>query len=380
MNNKYDYIITGTGCAGLSLAIHLIHSKKFAHKKILLIDKDEKQKNDRTWCFWEKEEGLFEPVVYRSYEKTWIHGNRNFSRLLDLSPYRYKLIRGIDFYEYSLDIIRQHSNFKIITGEIGSLNSEHGKTWVECNGVEYHADFIFNSILFEKPVLKNKEYWLLQHFKGWIIETSEPRFTAGEATLMDFRVPQKYGTSFIYIMPFSATRALIEYTLFTEELLGISQYDDALKAYLDKYVPGAYNILEEESGVIPMTNHRFPAVKGNIINIGTAGGQTKGSSGYTFRFIQKHAARLTESLAKKNNPFIAMPTGPARFRFYDSVLLRILKQQQYPGNKIFTTLFRKNDPRQVLRFLDNESSYGDDLKIISSLPTWPFLKAAMKHL
>lgn len=367
------------GCAGLSLAMHFIHSGKFSEKKILLVDKDSKQNNDRTWCFWEKDTGIFEPIVYQQYPKAWIH-NDGFSRLLDLSPYNYKLIRGIDFYEYCLDIISKQSNFSILKGNIEAVENCNGHAQVTCNGETYSAQFIFNSILFDKPPLKKNEHWLLQHFKGWVIETPVEKFSTGEATLMDFRVPQTNGTSFVYIMPFSPTQALVEYTLFTGELLADSQYDEALKKYIETYIHDSYRVLEEEFGVIPMTNHKFDAVDGKIIHVGTAGGQTKGSSGYTFRFIQKHSARLVDSLIKKNNPFIPLPTGPARFRFYDSVLLRILKHQTYPGDKIFTTLFKKNDPAKVLRFLDNESNYADELKIISSLPTWPFLRAAVKQL
>ena len=63
-----------------------------------------------------------------------------------------------------------------------------------------------------------------------------------------------------------------------------------------------------------------------------------------------------------------------------STLLHILKHNKLPGDQIFTRLFKKNKPQQVLRFLDNESSIGDELQIISSLPTLPFLKAALKQL
>jgi lycopene beta-cyclase len=242
------------------------------------------------------------------------------------------------------------------------------------------ADYVFNSIVFQKPVLKNNEYYLLQHFKGCILETEQPVFNPAEATLMDFRVSQQHGTTFVYVMPFSATKALVEYTLFTEKLLEPLQYDEGLKEYISSFLQiDSYKIIEEEFGVIPMTNHKFPSAEGGIINIGTAGGQTKASSGYTFRFIQKHSARIVENLIKRKNPFIALPGGPRKFRFYDSTLLHILKHNQLPGGKIFTQLFKKNKPQQVLRFLDNESSLGDELKIISSLPTWPFLKAALKQ-
>ena len=69
---QYDYIIAGAGCAGLSLAMHIIHSGKLQDKKVLLIDKDPKNSNDRTWCFWQSEEGLFEPIVYKEWQKALV--------------------------------------------------------------------------------------------------------------------------------------------------------------------------------------------------------------------------------------------------------------------------------------------------------------------
>ena len=358
----------------------MIHSGQFTTKKILLVDKDEKQKNDRTWCFWETEPGLFDSIVYKRWASAWFYG-QDFSRKLQLAPYEYKLIRGIDFYTYCFKLIRQQPNFEIKTGDIQAVKSEAGKSWIQFGEEKTFADYIFNSILFEKPVLKKKEHFLLQHFKGWVIETEKPAFNPGEATLMDFRVSQGHKTTFVYVMPFSETSALVEYTLFTEKLLEPFLYDEELKKYITRFLKiDSYKITEEEFGVIPMTNHQFPLTDGNIINIGTAGGQTKASSGYTFRFIQKHAARIVESIVKTGSPFIKLPTGTKRFKFYDSTLLHILRHNKLPGDKIFTQLFQKNKPQQVLRFLDNESSLKDELKIISTLPTWPFLKAALKQL
>ncbi len=290
------------------------------------------------------------------------------------------MIRGVDFYAYCLDLIRQQPNFTIIHGEISQISNEDGKGVLHCGGNIYTADFIFSSILLEKPVMGKKDHYLQQHFRGWIIDTRADLFNPEEATLMDFRTGQEAGTTFVYVKPFSANRALVEYTLFTEQLLASDAYDEGLKNYIRQFIGTEdYTITEVENGIIPMTNYRFPSVDGRIIFLGTAGGQTKASSGYTFQFIQKHAARLVQSLIKKGNPFVSRPGGPVRFRFYDSVLLHVLKNGLVPGDKVFTDLFKKNKPQRVLRFLDNESSLGDELKIISSLPTWPFLKAAIRQ-
>ena len=74
-----------------------------------------------------------------------------------------------------------------------------------------------------------RQYWLLQHFKGWYIETKQACFQPDSATLMDFRAEQNRGTAFFYVLPFSATKALVEYTLFSPNLLAENEYDEALK-------------------------------------------------------------------------------------------------------------------------------------------------------
>lgn len=367
------------GCAGLSLAVRLIQSGKFSDKKILLIDKEPKKENDRTWCFWEKKEGIFQHLIYKEWKQVWIRGKKT-ERLLNLAPYQYKLIRGIDFYRYGLELISQQSNFTIQYATVKRLYNQAQFAFAETSAGTFQADYIFNSILFEKPVLKENEYLLNQQFAGWFIEAAEPVFNPLEATLMDFRVEQQGETHFVYVLPFSNKTALVEFTRFSKSLVESVQLEEGLQSYIRKFINTEnYSITEKESGNIPMTNYRFAPVKGRIINMGTAGGQTKGSSGYTFQFVQKHTNRLVQSLINKKNPFIARPNGFRRFHFYDSVLLSVLVSGKVPGEKIFTQLFSKNKPQQVLRFLDNESKLSEELKIISSLPTLPFFKAAWRQ-
>jgi lycopene beta-cyclase len=376
-HQDYDFIITGTGCAGLSLIVHMIHSGLFTDKKILLVDKEKKNKNDRTWCFWETKPGLFEEIVFRRWDKAWVH-SEDFSRSMELLPYQYKLIKGIDFYNYCFKLISEQKNIFVLKAEVGEVVSNAQETYALVDGKKISAGTIFNSILFGKPALQKNEINLLQHFKGWVIKIPQAVFNPGEATLMDFRTSQQHGTSFVYVMPFSPNMALIEYTLFTAELLYPNQYDEGLRKYIQNFVfKGPYKVDAEEFGTIPMTNHRFQVRKNNIINIGTAGGQTKASSGYTFQFIQKHSASIVDQLKRTGRPYNEHAGPPRRFHFYDTILLNILQKKSYPGRDIFIELFRKNKPQEVLRFLDNESSLKSELKIISSLPTWPFLKAAI---
>ncbi|HEY0679351.1 MAG TPA: lycopene cyclase family protein [Chitinophagaceae bacterium] len=375
-SRKYDYIFTGAGCAGLSLLMHLIHSGKFSDKKILLIDKSSKTDNDRTWCFWETRPGLFESIVYKQWDAVSFHADE-VSRLLDIAPYRYKMIRGIDFYWYCFDIIKQQGNIEILNAQVESINSSQNS--VAAGGETFYADYIFNSILFDKPVLKKGEFYLQQHFKGWLIETAMPVFDPARATLMDFRVSQQHGTTFVYVLPVSATVAMVEYTLFTSQLLKPEQYDEGLREYISRFIPSAYEVIERETGVIPMTNHSFTRYEGDVVNIGSAGGQTKPSSGYTFYFIQQHSRAITDSLILTGKPFIP-PLHSRRFKYYDSVFLNVLATHKLRGKRVFADMFRSNKPKHIMEFLNNESSLATDLKIISSLPLFPFLKAGIQEI
>jgi lycopene beta-cyclase len=291
------------------------------------------------------------------------------------------MIRGIDFYQHCFNEIKQQGNIDIIYGEITQLLRHKEGITIHVNGEMLHFDYaiIFNSILpKENPspgIIK-----LLQHFKGWLIETSEAAFDPGKAVFMDFRVKQKDDTTFAYILPVSSTKALVEYTLFSKDLLPDETYETELKKYVNDFLQlKDYRVIEKEFGVIPMTNRKFPVYEStDRYNIGTSGGRTKASSGYTFQFIQKQSRQIVDCLANGHS-LSAIVGEPKRFRFYDNILLHILYNNKLQGKKIFTSLFQKNRPQDVLRFLDNETSLKDELKIISSLPVWPFFKAALKQ-
>ncbi len=375
----YDYIIAGAGAAGLSLLARMIASGKFSHKRILLVDKAPKSTNDRTWCFWEREESFFESIVFKSWPLLWFHAN-GFSKKIDIAPYRYKMIRGIDFYNHCFELINSQHNIKIQYGVVHDINSNGNETFLYVDNVKFTADYIFNSIIFDKPAIKKTEFYLLQHFKGWIIQTGKPFFSEQEATLMDFRVSQHKGTAFVYVMPFSPNSALVEYTMFSEQLLDKFEYDQNLRDYINNWLGcSSYTISSEEFGIIPMTNFLFPKTDHDIINIGTAGGQTKASTGYTFQFIQKKTAEIVTALDRGDSLDKLQTTSP-KYRFYDSVLLNVLATGKMSGDKIFTHLFRKNSPGNIFRFLDNETSFLDDLNLITTLPTMSFLKAGLKEI
>jgi lycopene beta-cyclase len=290
------------------------------------------------------------------------------------------MIRGIDFYNYCFNIIKHEVNIDIRYGEIRFEKFNEIGTAVYIDDIKLNTEksIVFNSIPYASPSHK-KTLHLLQHFKGWIIETNEKKFDQDDATLMDFRVGQDQGATFVYVLPLDANRVLVEYTLFTEKLLPTDTYNKELHNYISQFMQlQQYTVVEEEFGIIPMTNARFPFYQNGIYHIGTAGGQTKASTGYTFQFIQKQSQQIVDRLGR-NQSLKEITSTPARFRFYDNVLLQLLFDKVPEGREIFTRLFQRNRANAIFKFLDNESSFLEELRIISSLQIAPFFKAAIKQ-
>lgn len=396
----YDMIFLGGGCAALSLLVRLLQTGQFTTERFLVIDRDAKKSNDRTWCFWEKGTGYFEEVVHRRWEQLDFFSD-HFSGPLQLDGYRYKMIRGLDFYSHCLQVLERSGQVEWVEAHVSKVSRHQGQVIIEgadAAGKSFRYDLgaslVFNSIYapaastltstLDSPV---GQVDLLQHFKGWVIETTDHSFDHRRATLMDFRVGQQAGTTFVYVMPLSERHALIEYTLFTDALLTGDSYDQGLYDYIDRQLGiKQYKVVEKEFGVIPMTTRSFNFYKNGIFNLGTAGGQTKASSGYTFQFIQKQSDRMLQQLVKQVVKQSGQPVtekalrelqGEAsRFHFYDRVLLHVLGKSYWPGDKVFARLFERNKASQIFRFLDNETTLVEELSIIGSLPTWPFLRGA----
>jgi lycopene beta-cyclase len=375
----YDIIIAGGGAAGLSLAYYLSLSSLKNHK-VLIVDKDRKNKNDRTWGFWSKQKTAFDPITHLSFSQLEFHSS-TFSKTIDLKDYSYNIIRGIDFYNFIKNHLAGFPNFEFVNNSISRLEDTNDGGMIHADSGIFKAQWVFSSIFDEKEILEatKSKLYLRQHFKGWFIRTEEPVFNPTSFRMFDFRTPQQGLMRFFYVVPSSPTEALVEYTLFSEHLLERELYDDAIEQYISDILKiSDYEIIEEEFGVIPMTHYIFPTTKGkHIINIGSAGGSSKPSSGYTFLRIQKHVQKIVHGMEAGKSPAISA-NSPARYRFYDSVLLNILRNQGHLSEKIFTTMFKKNSIRQIFRFLDEEGGLPNDLKIITSLPPWPFLKSTVQ--
>ncbi|MEJ2004833.1 MAG: lycopene cyclase family protein [Cyclobacteriaceae bacterium] len=374
--SSFDIAIVGAGASGMQLAVALTEDPKFNNKEILIIESSGKNKNDRTWCFWEKGKGRWDEIIYRKWDETRFHtGNRSLD--LSLSPYSYKMLRAIDFYKYCQDILRQHPNVTWVKDEVKDVS---GADPVLIRGENtYQAKLVFDSRVHpDFHEATDSSIRLLQHFKGWVIETEEDVFDPNRFVMMDFRLIWKDSTSFTYILPFSQRRALVEFTLFSPSLLNDDEYESMLRTYIADYLGlSEYRITDVETGIIPMSDYPFHQVNTkNHIRIGTAGSWVKPSSGYSFKNSGKNIKKVIENMKAGKSPVRGLLSP--KFRLYDAVFLNVLYHHNELGPRIFSDMYSKNPPQRILKFLDEETSLMEDVKIISSFQKGLFTRAFLR--
>ena len=369
----YHYIFTGSGLSALMTVYEMLLSGKFDDKTILLIDENAKKVNDRTWCFWD-EDNLFDEIVSKKWNQA-IFANEKFNRVLELAPYQYKKINGLDFYELVFKKISEHKNIHFLNQKIVDFTELGNHCIVKTENETFTCNKIFNSIYNPEVVTAQTKFPLIhQHFIGWFIKSKEAVFTPNCATFMDFSVEQKGNTRFMYVLPTSENEALLEYTLFSKNLLSKGEYEAEIQKYIENLGITEFEIIEKEQGNIPMTCYPFwKHNTKNIVNIGSAGGWTKASTGYTFKNASKKSKALVQFL-KSESDFTKFHKRD-KFWFYDLLLLDILGSKNELGSKIFSSMFKKGNSTVIFKFLDEETSFSEDLQVIWKCPKILFIKA-----
>ncbi|MDA9597494.1 lycopene cyclase family protein [Candidatus Pelagibacter sp.] len=353
---EFDYIIIGGGCAGLSLAYELDMHKKLKDKTLAIIEPREEYKKDKTWSFWKVTSHNFDDCVNKSWKNFSIN-MPNKTNYLECNNYPYQSVDSGLFYEKINSKLKENKNINFFKNlkEINTKNS-----------------FIFNSV----PSIKKNHSNLWQHFCGVEIETPNNFFDDGIFNLMDFDCEQRESVHFFYTLPYTKKKALIE-TTWLSKMNDVSQkdYDKQIKDYIENYLNlRNYKIIYREEGAIPLFYPSYGLEK-NKINIGTAGGMTRLSTGYTFLNIQEHSKYIGKNIENITKTKIFGISK--KYQFLDKIFLKVLKKHPEKMPDIFFKMF-ESSPKTAIKFLSNKSNLLEDLSIILRMPKWTFLKALFK--
>ena len=354
---EFDYVIIGGGCAGLSLAYELQINKKLEIKSLAIIEPRPEYKRDKTWSFWKVADHNFEDCVIKSWNNFSINLPQK-TKELKTNKFPYQAIDSGAFYKKIIDALSKNNNIQFFK---------------DINKININNSYIFNSV--PQSNLDKSKLW--QHFQGVEIETSRDIFDDEIINLMDFDCEQRNNVHFFYTLPFSKNRALIETTWLSKlDANSLKDYDIQIERYIKNNLGiKTYNIKYKEKGAIPLFYPSY-SKKTNKINIGSAGGMTRLSTGYTFLNIQEHSKFIKNNI--DNIDSLNNYTFGKKYKFLDNIFLRALKKHPEKMPDLFFNMFM-SPSNAVIKFLSNKSNIFEDILIILKMPKWIFIKALFKY-
>ena len=347
---EFDYIIIGGGCAGLSLAYELEINKKLSDKTLAIIEPRNEYQRDKTWSFWKTFPHNFEDCVIKSWDSFSIN-IPNKSKQIECESLPYQSIDSGLFYKKTLNRLKANKNIHFFRNK-EDVNTENS--------------YVFNSV----PKINSNENDLWQHFGGYEIETDKNIFDDTIINLMDFDCEQRNNVHFFYVLPFSKNQAMIETTWLSKNDKSLKDYEPQVKNYINRLGLKDYKINFKEEGAIPLF-HPINEKEKNKINIGTAGGMTRLSTGYTFLNIQEHSKYIRMNI--ENIQSSKKYDIGKKYQFLDKVFLRVLEKHPEKMPSIFSNMFSTSSDT-VIKFLSNKSNILEDISVILKMPKLLFIK------
>ena len=400
MAGVVDYLFVGRGASAALTARALEGAGLLAGRRVLFVDPDPKSRNDKTFCFWAEDT---EPVVADLVDligHSWEKARGGREPLVSIAPMRYHQINSLDLYE---DLSRRMAanGWELRAEAVESVGADDQGAYAVCGSEKVRARWVLDS---RPPQRDLAQPDLAQSFYGWVVETDFPWQSDAGVTLMDLEVRQDGATQFVYMLPYAENRVLVELTRFGTAILEAELAEQRLRDYLKAALPdqAAYRIVHREQGIIPMSEHRSERRSAlserhplhGVVPIGTRNNALKPSTGYAFKTMHQQARDLASHLAAQaaDNPIQAdnptqadnltqaakpwiPPRQNPRYAFLDGLLLYILRRRPHQGKAIFEQLFAGTRLPSVLRFMDEKSTWQDDLRMLMHLPWKPFLVA-----
>ena len=378
MDKHYNLAILGGGCAGLSLAMRLAEAGSEAGSSApstLVLEKNAHYKNDRTWCFWDEAD----PELKNWVDHAWLNfeiknGAKTFTK--SCKNHAYLMLSAQTFYKRSLEKLTANKHLATLLNnqDVLEVTKTQNQTWQITTAT---GAFTADKIVDTRPnqQIKDDDSLLWQSFVGHEVETSQDTFDSNTFVLMDFDAKFSQGLGFVYVLPYSANRALIEYTIFADQAFTANQINGYIQTALLNYLKDIdYKILRTEYGKLPMGNQKMKKSSDpSYIYAGLYAGAARPSSGYAFQRIQRWAKDCAHALIN-HQLLVAPKKDPWILARMDGLFLNVLKSNPKSSIQLFYQLFLNCKTDTVIRFLSDHASKLDYLAIIASMPKVLFLK------
>lgn len=367
MPGETDIAILGGGCAGLSLAYRLIG----AGRHVTVIEPRARYDHDRVWSFFRMAPDPFEDCVVRRWHRWRVSaGDREAVR--GAAEYGYETVGSGRFYAKCTQAIDRANDVGILTGTSAEIAGRQvGGVALALTGAT-EGRLTARHVIDTRPAQVRPCYG--QYFVGLEVETAAPCFDPDICDLMAFGPPRRDRIDFVYVLPFSPTRALVEATAFGAAPPDRAGLEREAELALARHTGGAdCHVLRREAGMIPMDiDHAERPADARIVPFGLRGGAARPSTGYAFARIQDMAETLANRIRGGHPPAPPRPDGHVT-REMDRLFLNVIARRPERGPELFLRMFERAPPHRLERFLSGSTGCRDRLAVIGSLPAGLFL-------
>ena len=370
-----EVLIAGAGCAGLSLAVHVAQAARRAGKacpRIVLLEPRAAYRRDRTWCGWRVTPHPFTAAVTHRWTQWAVQAGRR------------RVVRGSARHPY--EHVAADVFYAVAQAELATVPQVELRLGVAVHGLEDRGDHVVAetsagrvraAVAFDSRPAELEmdtgveEVALLQNFVGWEVDAGRAVFDPEVVEVMDFAVSQARGLHFMYVLPFSPRRALVEATYITPGVIAQEQCEADIRGYMQrKHGVADMAVMFRESGQIAMsTAPARPRGSPRVVHIGLRGGLAKPSTGYAFAAIQEFSATLAGRIVARPGGVVdPPPPRPMTSVAMDRVFLSYVDRHPDRAPGLFCDLFEKLPPELLCRFLTDHAGPLDNLRVMASTP------------
>ena len=380
MAHDVDLLILGGGCAGLSLAMQLAQRGHRA-PSTLILEQRACYLNDRTWCFWGDDTSPFAELAAHQWTAFQVE-NAGQTRRLACADTPYRMLTADNFYRSALAALAPlpQMHLRMASPVAAEPQYRKGRWHVDTPDGPCSARSVVDARA-QRP-LAASDALMWQSFYGSEIECAQSVFDPSCVELMNFSKATPRRVGFTYVLPLSATRALVEFTVFADVPFKPEALAMDLNSAIAQRVQGAaYTVHRSEHGVLPMgltgRQAQAPSAGPGHVRVGLFAGAARPATGYAFQRIQRWAAVCAHALAQSGLP-IAHAQEPALRGWMDNLFLNVLRRQPALAPEFFMALFSGVSTPRVIRFMGEGARLSDCAAIACALPSRPFLRQLVR--
>lgn len=378
------FVVVGAGLSGLILAWRCLSSNP--NVSVIIIDSNHIIGGDHTWSFNinDIESSLhewIEPFIAHTWEKYDVKF-KSYSRRLNI-PYctgnSNSLRACVEPFIKSgrLKLILDTEVIKLTSFDVTILSGE-----------KLTGDYIFDArgFTFDDNIKLG-----IQKFYGKTIETVKPH-NLKYPIIMDATVAQNDGYRFIYCLPFSKNKILIEDTYYSD---GLNFDQDKYNKRIDKYIEAndwtEHKVIRVEKGILPITlaiDSKLIEKRGlkynEPIKIGMRGNFYHPVTGYSFPDSVRLASKISKTInSSDKNKRLNLDLEIRKYKLllyrrdrYFRLLNRLLFKASLPSKRhLVLQRFYTLSESLIKRFYEGNLHKKDKLRILIGKPPVPVLKA-----